>query len=71
MCMKPSENADRYKLPMNVDDMIKFTDNLIHYRKKLIDKGERKPIDPLVYVNKALEVKDGKPDESYKLTRAY
>ena len=70
-CMHPLEHVEKYKMPTSVVDMVRFTDNLVYYRKKMIESGERKPVEPLVFINRAPDDGVNVPDESYKLTRAY
>ena len=55
----------------NIDDLLKFADNLVYYKKKMVREGDRPPDSKVVYINKVPKDKKGWADESYKLTKLY
>ena len=68
---KPLENREKYTWTNNLKELLKFTDNVIYYKKRMVSEGKRKKQGKLVFINKTEIDENGHADESYKLTKFY
>ena len=54
-----------------IDEILKFTDNVIYYKQQMIKQKKMLPQPPLVYLNMATVAADGSINESYKHSKLY